>query len=67
MAENTVAFTPIACTHLDKANAEWARKYLAKLEARLETDGDDPEFAAYACREVAAYRELLERFGLPIA
>lgn len=59
-----VAFEPIPCARLDKDNADWARKYLAKWKARLETDGpEDPEFAELARREIAAYEELLARFG----
>ncbi len=58
------AFAPIPCVRLDKDNAEWARKYLAKWKKRLETEGpDDPDFAGFALREVSAYEELLARFG----
>ncbi|MBM3269366.1 MAG: hypothetical protein FJZ01_17120 [Candidatus Sericytochromatia bacterium] len=63
MADEPVDFTPIACARLDKENAEWARKYVARWRSRLEADGDDPELAAYGRREIAAYTELLERFG----
>lgn len=59
----TPPFVPIACERLDKDNAQWARMYLDKWRARLETDGADPEMAAYASREIAAYEELLTRFG----
>ncbi len=64
-AQEAVSFTPIACTRLDKDNAEWARKYVAKWQARLEQDGDDPELAAYARREIAAHQDLLARFEKP--
>lgn len=60
----TAAFEPIPCDRLDKDNADWAMKYLAKWRARLEADGpDDPEFAELARREIGAYEELLARFG----
>lgn len=57
-------FEPIACERLDKENAAWVRQYVDKWQARLEAEGDDPELAAYARREIAAYQDLLGRFAV---
>lgn len=60
----TAPLDPIACTRLDKDNAEWARKYVEKWKARLEAEeSEDPEFAELIRREIAIWEELLARFG----
>jgi len=65
LLSDTVEFTPIVCNRLDKDNADWVKKYVARWKDRLERDGGDPELAAYARREIAAHEELLARFDKP--
>ncbi len=61
--DKLLEFEPIECQRLDKENAAWALQYVARWRQRLETDGDDPDLVAYGNREIAAYEELLARFG----
>lgn len=59
-----VEFVPIECDYLDGENVAWAKRYLADCRTRLEAaEADDPPYAQYLRTEVAAYEELLVRFG----
>lgn len=57
-------FEPIECDYLDGENIGWAKRYIADCQGRLEAaDQDDPRFASYLRAEIAAWQELLQRFG----
>ncbi|HEY9898858.1 MAG TPA: hypothetical protein V6D00_06720 [Pantanalinema sp.] len=57
-------FEPIECDYLDGENVGWAKRYIAQCQASLTAaDQDDPHFAAYLQAEIAAWQELLQRFG----
>lgn len=60
----TLPFEPIECDYLDGENVAWAKKYLDLCQGKLEASaGSDPRYEAYLQVEIAAYRELLQRFN----
>jgi hypothetical protein len=59
-----IPFEPIECDYLDGENVGWAKRYIAQCQGKLEAaDQEDPPFASYLRTEIAAWQELLQRFG----
>ncbi|MNY08758.1 hypothetical protein D3C86_1416290 [compost metagenome] len=57
-------FEPIECEYLDGENVGWAKRYIEQCQGKLEVaEQEDPRFAAYLKTEIAAWQELLQRYG----